>query len=169
MRGDNGQACNTFSAFTSARNSTSVSIPWIPSYMGYLKPTTIDNNTVLEFDTWRLLGCPHGANFPAGFNHPVQFNLFDVVQPILAGTSQYGGGGQDISPQRTDNFHAAASVVSSLTSLAATAHLFSFIRSQHCHSSKSGCNPIQPFFEWGGGAGGIRVTFFQMCAGVSSL
>ncbi|KAE9060112.1 hypothetical protein PF006_g31728 [Phytophthora fragariae] len=43
----------------------------------------IVNNTVLQFDPWRLLGIPHGANLPDGFNNPVQFNLFNAVDPII--------------------------------------------------------------------------------------
>ncbi|KAL3662836.1 hypothetical protein V7S43_012237 [Phytophthora oleae] len=43
----------------------------------------IDNNTVVQFDPWRLLWIPLGANLPAGFNNPIQFNLFDVVDPII--------------------------------------------------------------------------------------
>ncbi|KAE9267022.1 hypothetical protein PR003_g31924 [Phytophthora rubi] len=43
----------------------------------------IDNNTVVQFDARRLLGIPPGGNLPVGFNDPVQFNLFDVVDPII--------------------------------------------------------------------------------------
>ncbi|KAG6592719.1 uncharacterized protein IUM83_16165 [Phytophthora cinnamomi] len=43
----------------------------------------VDNNTVVQFDPWRLLGIPHGAILPAGFNDPVQFNLFNIVDPII--------------------------------------------------------------------------------------
>ncbi|KAE9062394.1 hypothetical protein PF007_g29927 [Phytophthora fragariae] len=43
----------------------------------------IDNNTVVRFDARRLLGIPPGGNLPVGFNDPVQFNLFDVVDPII--------------------------------------------------------------------------------------
>ncbi|KAE9268195.1 hypothetical protein PR003_g31527 [Phytophthora rubi] len=48
----------------------------------------IDNNTVVQFDPWRLLGIPGGAFLPAGFNNPVHFNLFDVVEPIIQGEQE---------------------------------------------------------------------------------
>jgi hypothetical protein len=43
----------------------------------------IDDTSVVQFDPWRLLGIPAGAALPAGFNNPVAFNLFDVVDPII--------------------------------------------------------------------------------------
>ncbi|KAK1931738.1 hypothetical protein P3T76_012670 [Phytophthora citrophthora] len=45
--------------------------------------TPIINTTVVTLDPRRLLGIPPDVNLPAGFNNPVEFNLFDVVDPIL--------------------------------------------------------------------------------------
>ncbi|KAE9295175.1 hypothetical protein PR003_g24081 [Phytophthora rubi] len=62
----------------------------------------IDNNTVVQFDPWRLLGIPGGAFLPAGFNKPVQFNLFDRVDPIIQ------RGHEDIALERAAWAQAAA-------------------------------------------------------------
>ncbi|KAE9045979.1 hypothetical protein PR003_g26214 [Phytophthora rubi] len=63
---------------------------------------SIDNNTVVQFDPWRLLGIPRGAILPAGFNDPVQFNLFDVVDPIIQRE------GENIALERAIRAQAAA-------------------------------------------------------------
>ncbi|KAI9907948.1 hypothetical protein PsorP6_003112 [Peronosclerospora sorghi] len=48
-----------------------------------MQPAPIENNTVIQFDPWRLLGIPQGRALPAGFNNPVQFNLLNAVERII--------------------------------------------------------------------------------------